>query len=115
MLSPYPTIVRAGDITGTNIPNTIYGTMGDDKILGMNWKDDLFGMAGNDIVHGDDGNDKVVGDLWKDTPEGNNGDDVVSRGSGADKINGGEGNDINPVDGDSASPGCEIIIAETSE
>jgi hypothetical protein len=142
----YPTFVLAADITGTNIPNTIYGTMGDDKILGNNGKDNLFGSGGNDIVHGDDGDDNVVGDLGKDTLEGNDGDDVVQGGSGADKINGGKGNDtllasfalgsvsfrdhaadtivcgpgfdtayINPVDGDSASPGCELIIAETSQ
>ena len=93
VFTSYPTFVLASDITGTNLPNTIYGTMGDDKILGKNGKDNLFGNGGNDIIHGDNGDDDVVGDLGKDTLEGNDGDDVVQGGSGADKIDGGKGND----------------------
>ncbi|MEP6576667.1 MAG: hypothetical protein ABJB85_09595 [Nitrososphaerota archaeon] len=89
----YPTFVLASDFTGTNLPNTIYGTMGDDKILGKDGKDNLYGNGGDDIIHGDNGDDFVVGDLGKDTLEGNDGDDVVQGGSGADKIDGGRGND----------------------
>ena len=88
-----PTYLLASDITGTNIPNTIYGTMGDDKILGKDGKDNLYGSGGNDIVHGDQGDDFVGGDLGKDTLEGNDGNDVVQGGSGADNISGGKGND----------------------
>ena len=36
-----PTFILASDITGTNIPNTIYGTMGDYKILGKDGKDNF--------------------------------------------------------------------------
>ncbi len=89
----HPTFILASDITGTNIPNTIYGTMGDDKILGKDGKDNLYGSGGNDVVHGDEGDDFVGGDIGKDTLEGNDGDDVVQGGSGADKIDGGKGND----------------------
>jgi len=88
-----PTFILASDITGTNIPNTIYGTMGDDKILGKDGKDNLYGSGSNDIIHGDEGDDFVGGDIGKDTLEGNNGDDVVQGGSGADSIDGGKGND----------------------
>ena len=88
-----PTFILASDITGTNIPNTIYGTMGDDKILGKDGKDNLYGSGGNDVVHGDQGDDFVGGDIGKDTLEGNDGNDVVQGGSGADNIDGGKGND----------------------
>lgn len=93
VFTSYPTFVLAAKITGTNIPNTTYGTMGGDNILGKGGKDNLFGSGGNDIIHGDGGDDYVVGDLGKDTLEGNDGNDVVQGGSGADKINGGKGND----------------------
>jgi Ca2+-binding RTX toxin-like protein len=142
----YPTFVLAADITGTNLPNTIDGTMDIDKIFGRDGEDNLFGSGGNDVIHGDDGNDNIVGDLGKDILEGNDGDDIIQGGSGEDEINGGKGNDtllasfaigsvsfrdyaadvimcgpgfdtayINPVDGDSTSQGCEVIIAETSQ
>lgn len=93
LFTSYPTFVLASDITGTNLPNTIYGTMGDDKILGKDGKDNLFGNGGNDVVHGDNGDDYVDGGPGKDTLEGNDGNDVVQGGSGADKIDGGNGND----------------------
>lgn len=88
-----PTFILASEITGTNIPNTIYGTMGHDKILGKDGKDNLYGSGGNDVVHGDQGDDFVGGDIGKDTLEGNDGNDVVQGGSGADNIDGGKGND----------------------
>jgi len=134
-----PTIILASDITGTNIPNTIYGTMGDDKILGKHEKDNLYGSGGNDV---DQGDDFVGGDIGKDTLQGNDGNDVVQEGSGADNIDGGKGNDtllasfalgsvsfrdyatdtilcwsgfdtvyINPVNGDTASLDCESIVS----
>ncbi len=93
IFTSYPTFVLASDITGTNLPNTVYGTMGDDKILGKDGKDNLYGSGGNDVVHGDKGDDFVGGDIGKDTLEGNDGNDVVQGGSGADKIDGGNGND----------------------
>ncbi|HEX9319273.1 MAG TPA: hypothetical protein VF884_10085 [Nitrososphaeraceae archaeon] len=89
----YPSFVSGSDITGTNLPNTIYGTMGDDKILGKDGIDNLFGNGGNDIIHGDNGNDLVDGGPGKDTLEGNDGDDVLQGGAGADKIDGGKGNE----------------------
>lgn len=39
LFTSHPTFTRASDITGINIPNTISGTMGDDKILGRDGKD----------------------------------------------------------------------------
>jgi Ca2+-binding RTX toxin-like protein len=85
--------VLGSDITGTNIPNTIYGTMSDDNILGKDGKDNLYGNGGNDIIHGENGDDFVDGGPGKDSLEGNDGNDVVQGGAGADRIDGGKGND----------------------
>lgn len=89
----YPTSVLSLDLTGTNLPNTIHGTMDDDKIVGKKGQDNLYGSGGDDILHGDGGDDYVDGEPGKDVLEGNDGNDIIQGGTGADKIDGGKGND----------------------
>ena len=139
-------VVLAAKNIATNVPNTVTGTMGDDKMYGLNGKDSLYGLGGNDALQGDNGDDFVDGGPGKDSLEGNDGNDIVQGGAGTDKIDGGKGNDtliasfalgtvsfrdysadsvvcgpgydtafINPVDGDTASDDCEVIVAETSQ
>jgi Ca2+-binding RTX toxin-like protein len=89
----YPTSVLSLDLTGTNLPNTIHGSMDDDKILGKDGQDNLYGSGGDDILHGDSGDDYIDGEPGNDILEGNDGNDIIQGGSGADKIDGGKGND----------------------
>lgn len=86
-------IVLAAKNIATNVPNMVTGTMGGDKMYGLDGKDNLYGLGGNDALQGDNGDDFVDGGPGKDSLEGNDGNDIVQGGAGADKIDGGKGND----------------------
>lgn len=80
-------------IRGTNGPDTLYGTPGDDVICGGLGDDVLDGLGGNDVLIGGVGNDTLDGGAGDDRLDGGVGDDVLIGGSGADRLDGGVGND----------------------
>jgi len=102
---------KAATIVGTNGPNTLYGTDGDDVIVALGGKDKVYGKKGNDTiclgdgkdyveagkgndwVDGGTGKDTVYGDEGDDTLFGGNGNDVVNGDDGTDTLSGGQGND----------------------
>lgn len=128
---------KANTIYGTMGPDTIIGKDGKDNLYGSGGRDTLHGDSGNDYVSGDLGNDKLEGNDGDDVVQGGSGADEINGGMGndtlmasfvlgsvsfrdfsVDKIACGPGYDtafINPVDGDSASDGCEVVVAETSQ
>jgi Ca2+-binding RTX toxin-like protein len=83
-----------------NLP--VYGTDGDDLLVGTECADQIDGRGGHDnidarggddIVDGGDGDDHIVGGSGDDTLRGGDSDDVIFGGSGNDRISGGCGND----------------------
>ena len=86
--------VSAVDIEGNDHDNVLYGTMGNDKILGKGGGDRLFGSGGNDTIDAGSGNDFVQGDIADDIINGNSGNDTVQGGPGNDQVNGDDGNDL---------------------
>ena len=89
-----PKYVSAVDIEGNDHDNVLYGTMGNDKILGKGGVDRLFGSGGNDTIDAGSGNDFVQGDIADDIINGNSGNDTVQGGPGTDQVNGDDGNDL---------------------
>ncbi|MCA1836606.1 MAG: hypothetical protein LC721_09880, partial [Actinobacteria bacterium] len=89
-------------IVGTNGPDKIVGTSGNDIIFGLGGDDQIDGGAGNDIICGNDGNDSITGgpgndqifgDAGDDALSGSTGDDKLFGGPGRDRLSGGDGND----------------------
>ena len=94
-----------GIIYGTDIGNTLNGTVGADEIYG--WlvpvsntieglptdSDTIFGREGNDYLFGGGGNDAVSGDTGNDNCYGGSGNDKLYGGDGIDQIYDGLGND----------------------
>jgi hypothetical protein len=78
---------------GSNSPNQILGTNGDDTLTGDSGNNVLMGMRGNDSLDGGAGNDSIFGGKGSDTLLGGSGNDALFGGRGADILNGGDGND----------------------
>ncbi|HEY0313361.1 MAG TPA: calcium-binding protein, partial [Allosphingosinicella sp.] len=82
-------------LTGTDLGNSIAGTIGADTIDGLGGSDNLTGGAGDDTLYGRDGNDLLDGGLGVDTVYGGTGNDTitVTATGGADTIHGDDGDD----------------------
>jgi Ca2+-binding RTX toxin-like protein len=83
-------------ITPTNPPpgyNPIFGTEGDDALVGTPGTDVIFGLGGNDRIAGMGDNDIVVGGPGNDRLSGDAGNDILCGGEGNDQLAGGAGND----------------------
>lgn len=84
------------------IPTTIYGSTGNDLIIGPGsgsriyggtGDDKIFGGFGRDIIYGEEGNDTLYGEQGNDYLSGDDGDDWLIGGLGFDVLLGGPGND----------------------
>jgi hypothetical protein len=71
----------------------IFGTIGNDDILGSNSDDIIFGLRGDDAIFAGNGNDKVHGGRGNDRIDGGQGNDRLFGGQGNDALIGGDGND----------------------
>lgn len=89
------------------LENTIYGSYGDDLIIGGDLNDVLVGEAdrdtlrgglGNDGLWGGGANDQLYGEDGNDVLRGDGGNDLLDGGTGADTMVGGEGHDSYYVD-----------------
>lgn len=99
----YPaTISGSGVIWGTAGNDVIVGSDIQDNINGLGGNDIICGRGGNDIISGSAGNDRILGDLGDDALYGHEGNDRTSGGPGDDQLfghagddflNGNEGND----------------------
>jgi Ca2+-binding RTX toxin-like protein len=100
------------DEVGTDAPDVMPGTMGNDSILGLGGNDVLLGSHGHDILDGGDGNDVVDGGAGDDALRGGTGNDTLIAQEGNDSLDGGTGNDFYVVAGGTA--GDKITITDTS-
>ncbi|MGH8625142.1 MAG: hypothetical protein ACREYC_07695, partial [Gammaproteobacteria bacterium] len=109
-------------------PKLLYGGAGNDRLLGADGADVIYGEAdqdliegggGNDALFGGPGDDQVVAGADDDYVSGDSGNDTLRGESGADRIYGGEGNDY--IEGDSAASalyplhGDDVIDGEAGD
>ncbi len=78
----------------SNYKNTLYGEAGNDKIYGGKKVDKIYGGKGNDKLYGYAGNDVIKGGAGNDYIDGGNGNDKIYGESGKNTIYGGAGNDV---------------------
>ncbi|RMG11920.1 MAG: calcium-binding protein [Cyanobacteria bacterium J055] len=72
----------------------LWGTQGNDEVVGSSVDNFIFVGSGNDTVNGNDGADTVSGNQGLDVVNGGNGNDLIVGGRDSDVLTGGEGNDI---------------------
>jgi Ca2+-binding RTX toxin-like protein len=78
-------VVEVGvNLDGSNGPDELTGTPGDDRLNGSNGKDTLTGLAANDTLSGDNGDDILNGGAGVDQLAGGLGSDILTGGSEAD-------------------------------
>lgn len=80
---------------GVNVPTTLRGGPGNDKLVGGSGNDKLIGgpgddllvgRAGSDSLYGGPGNDKLIGGSGNDLLRGEAGEDILSGGSGNNEL-----------------------------
>jgi uncharacterized repeat protein (TIGR01451 family) len=94
-------------IVGTNGPDTLTGTSGNDVICGRNGADTINGGGGNDIILGGNGSDVLNGQDGNDGVRGGNGKDQITGGTGLDVLMGDNGKDH--LNGQDAAGGDVLI------
>lgn len=73
--------------------DTLDGGKGDDVLLGGTNHDSLYGLVGNDTLSGDNNDDILIGGAGNDSLSGDKGNDTLAGGDGNDKLLGSAGND----------------------
>lgn len=79
---------------GNDLDNRIVGWDGHDVLYGHGGNDLMQGGKGNDVLYGGDGNDDLRGEDGDDILYGESGNDLLSGGAGNDTLYGGDGDDI---------------------
>jgi Ca2+-binding RTX toxin-like protein len=111
-------------IEGKGGKDSLYGNGGIDKINGNPGDDLIQGDPGDDMLNGNEGNDIILGGSGSDKINGGDGDDYlessfvigstsISDGK-SDALTCGPGIDtafVNPLDGDTVSADCEIVVS----
>jgi hypothetical protein len=72
--------VALANCPGSDNPDLINGSQGDDIIRGFDGGDTILGNAGDDNIGGDDGNDVIFGGLGADSLHGRDGNDILLAG-----------------------------------
>ena len=97
MLNAIITLTGADDrYIGDNRSEIVYGADGNDSIVGNGGADAIYGQGGNDDIEGGAGNDYLDGGDGDDTigaPMAESGDDILMGGLGNDYLEGSDGND----------------------
>jgi Ca2+-binding RTX toxin-like protein len=108
-------------------PTRMYGSGGDDTILGGRGKDRIYGGAGadfiqggnnRDVLYGEAESDSLNGQLGFDYLDGGDDNDTLTGGDGVDRHIGGRGDDrFNIADGetDSANGGPGVDFANADD
>lgn len=72
----------------------INGDVNDNRIIGTDAADNIFGLAGNDFIYAGAGNDNVSGGDGTDMLVGGPGNDILRGGAATDVLLGTEGDDL---------------------
>jgi Ca2+-binding RTX toxin-like protein len=92
--------------TGTDLGETLIGSMGADLIDGLDGQDFLYGGAGDDLIRSGGGGGSIYGELGNDRLEGGADGVHLDGGRGNDELYGGHGNDyLRDQDGDDLMAG----------
>ena len=78
----------------TQAVGDLFGTPGDDVILGTAAGETIYGLGGKDLICGGGGDDRLNGGAGNDTLGGGDGDDALYGQAGCDFLKGGPGNDL---------------------
>lgn len=90
------------DLSADETIEFTFGSQLEERLVGGNFADQIYGYGGNDNIALKDGNDKayggegddlLAGDLGNDTLLGSDGNDILLGGQGEDILSGGAGND----------------------
>jgi len=79
--------------TGTSDSETLFGTVGNDRIQGLGGNDTIFGNEGVNNLQGGDGDDLIYGGSQRDTIFGGDGNDTIYANEGNNAVFGDSGND----------------------
>jgi Ca2+-binding RTX toxin-like protein len=79
--------------TGTSDSETLFGTVGNDRIQGLGGNDTIFGSEGVNNLQGGDGDDLIYGGSQRDTIFGGDGNDTIYANEGNNAVFGDFGND----------------------
>ncbi len=78
---------------GTDRPCVIFGTEGDDHLVGSEYGDFIYDLGGDDTVRGLGGDDHLFDGPGDDRIDGGDGRDAIVLASGSNVVHGGDGND----------------------
>ena len=90
-------------LTGNALNNRIVGHNNDEMLFGLDGNDFLSGKGGSDVFDGGDGNDTLDGGSGNDTLHAASGDDILQGRTGDDSMDGGLGDDTYYIDSASDS------------
>jgi Ca2+-binding RTX toxin-like protein len=82
------------NLVGTPAADVIAGLGGDDIIAGLGGDDTICGGPGFDHLNGDEGHDVLHGEAGRDTLDGGGGNDILRGLDGDDRLIGGDGDDV---------------------
>jgi Ca2+-binding RTX toxin-like protein len=89
---------ETGDSTNVSTLNYRIVDPRDSNIFGSNGNDNIVGREDASVISGLDGNDSIIGRAANDTINGGLGNDTIDGGLGNDSLLGGAGNDLYIVD-----------------
>ena len=86
-------LVSIENVEGSDLIDTVQGTLGNNRVTGGGSGDSIRGAGGNDTLRGGDGPDTVRGGTGNDRLFGQRAADTLVGGPGVDRCKGGTGND----------------------
>ena len=91
---PVATVAAAGQaLWGTSGDDILIGSLRDDAIKSLDGDDIIDGQDGDDVIEGGAGHDMIMGGAGRDILFGNEGQDRLAGGEGDDILDGGAGDD----------------------
>ena len=86
-------LVSIENIEGSDLVDTVRGTIGKNRVTGGGSADLIRGVGGDDTIRGGDGPDTIRGGKGNDRLFGQRASDTLNGGPGVDRCRGGEGSD----------------------
>ena len=86
-------LVSIENVEGSDLIDTVIGTLGNNRVTGGGSGDSIRGAGGNDTLRGGDGPDTIRGGTGNDYLFGQRAADTLVGGPGVDRCKGGTGND----------------------